>query len=80
MITEEDTVHKFKYKNLTYGWYQKELYRLPYNKDMRYYELKKLKRSKDSRYKLGGCKKSIKQLKYLTLHELPKTNLPSTTA
>ena len=65
MVAERQIVHTFKYKSLTYGWFQKELYRLPYNKDLRYYELKKLKPT-GNRYNLGGCKKSIKQLEFLT--------------
>ena len=66
MITEQQIVHTFIYKSLTYGWYQKELYRLSYNKDLIYYNLSKVTLQKDGRYKLGGCKKSINQLKYLT--------------
>ena len=70
MVTEDKINHRFKYKDLIYGWYKKELYRLPYNKKNIYYSLSKVTIQKDGRYKLGGCKKSLKQLQFLTL----KTN------
>ena len=70
VIAEEDIVHRFKYKSLTYGWFQKSLYRLPYNLDNRYYNLNKVSLRDDGRYKLGSCNKSIKQLEFLTLNSV----------
>lgn len=67
MVSEDNISYRFKYKGLIYGWYNKELYRLPYNKKRRYYKLKKLILQKDGRYKLGGCNKSMVGLEKMTL-------------
>jgi len=59
----------FTYNNLNYGWYNKELYRFPFNKYGKYYSLYKLKLiiiGNNIGYRLSGNKKTLKQLKELT--------------
>lgn len=59
----------FEYKNIKFGWCKKVLYRLPFEKNLRWFPLKKL-----SEIKIGNCtgyrcyrdKISMAQLKFMT--------------
>jgi hypothetical protein len=56
----------FQYLGKVYVWHKKELYRLPYNVDFRYYGLLKCKPWQDG-YNLGNKRKSMKQLQSMTV-------------
>lgn len=64
----------FKYgleiEGITYGWYKKELYRLPFNsEDNRYYSTKKLNQiliRNQIGYRLSGKRYTLNKLKNLT--------------
>ena len=49
-----------------YAWKKKELYRLPYDLDNRYYNLLKCAKWKDGYY-LGHVRKSLGQIKAITV-------------
>lgn len=59
----------FTYKNLNFGWYKKELYRLPSFSNFRNYPLKKLSKIKINKkegYRIARDRKTIEQIKELT--------------
>ena len=58
------------HNNITYGWFEKELYRLPIKIGLRYFGLKKLKLipiGNKFGYKLSQKKFTIEQLKEKTV-------------
>ena len=58
------------YNNITYGWSNKDLYRLPQMIGKRYYPLKKLKKTcvgVSVGYRLSNDKKSMNQLQSMTI-------------
>jgi hypothetical protein len=63
MVSTEDYIFKtgFTYKGIPYGLYQNVLCRLPYNNLSRYHSIKRVT-FKDGLYRLGGCRKSKKQV------------------
>ena len=60
----------FYYMDKTYIWYKKELYRMPFQCELRFYGVKKCARWKDGYY-LGTNKKSLSQLMSMT-HKIDK--------
>ena len=59
----------FNYKNFTFGWFKKELYRLPSKSGLSFYPLKKLNLidvGNKKGYRIVRDKKTIDQLKELT--------------
>ena len=61
----------FTYKSKPYGWYKKELYKLPFENGKRGYNLLKCskwldKNDKHVGFKLGSDRKSFAQLKKMT--------------
>lgn len=59
----------FIIENITYVWYRKELYRLPYTKNNRSYNFKKLKPlliGSTKCYTIGNKKFTINKIKVLT--------------
>ena len=51
----------FTYKGVPYGWYQGVLCKLPYNNLNRYHSIKRIE-IKDNLYRIGGCRKSRRQI------------------
>lgn len=76
----------FFYKNVKYGWHNKELYRLPYTNDSNYsFCVKKLNPiiiGNKVGYRIGGDRKTIEQLKSITIpinhveHEIKSKDVP----
>ena len=67
MVSTEDYKFKtgFTYKSIPYGWYQNTLCRLPYNNLSRYHSIKRVE-FKNNSYRLGGCRKSKRQVDKMT--------------
>ena len=56
----------FEYQGKQYLWRNKELYRLPFERNLRYYQLKKVAKWGNRGYVLGSNRKSFGQLKKMT--------------
>lgn len=59
----------FKYKNFTFGWFKKNLYRLPSESNLKFYPLKKLNIidiGNKKGYRIVRDKKTIEQLQEMT--------------
>lgn len=59
----------FEYKGLNFGWKDKDLYRLPSEKNLRHYPLKKIPKIKvglKQGYRVARDKKTVEQLMELT--------------
>jgi len=59
----------FSVNDINYGWHKKKLYRLPYSKDGRYYELLELKQQRNTGvlgYFVRRAFLSMKQLELIT--------------
>ena len=59
----------FEFDGILYCWKNKELFRMPYNKDNRYYSKRKLKIQKNGGsygYWVSGLFKSLSNLKQIT--------------
>jgi len=59
----------FIYNHITFCWDKKELYRMPYERNLRTYEKRKLKQKKQGNsfgYSIDGDFKSMKTIKQLT--------------
>ena len=64
-----DFKYGFTHKGQPYGWYKKELYRLPFTKQLRSYSLKQLsliKIGNKQGYRVSKDKLSLQQLKCMT--------------
>ena len=57
----------FEYQGKKYLWHKKELYRLPFERNLRFYQLKKVAKWSDRGYILGSSRKSFGQLKIMTV-------------
>jgi hypothetical protein len=60
----------FEFKGFLYGWKDKKLFRLPIEKGKRFYSLKEVKEIKVGNkkgYNVGRVKKTIDQLKEITI-------------
>jgi len=60
----------FEFNGFLYGWKDKKLFRLPIQKEKRFYSLKEIKLIKvgnKNGYNVGRVKKSIKQLESMTI-------------
>ena len=59
----------FIYNNIYFCWYKKDLYRMPYERNHRYYNKRKLNQNKQGNsigYSIDGDFKSMKTLKQIT--------------
>jgi len=67
MVVTKKIVFKsgFTYKGIPFGWYEDILCRLPYDNLNRYHSIKRVE-FKSNTYRLGGCRKSKRQVDKMT--------------
>lgn len=58
----------FLYRNVRYGWYKKELYRLPFSNNKKSYGLKKINPIRNGKvYNLQRVQKTIANIQLMTI-------------